>query len=324
MTRTPSGPIHGQSGRVDRSGGPDRASDAPSAGGAADWLSVWAVAQQPARVQRQGRYLAQSNAHPGKMLPELARTIIRTYSKPGELVLDPMCGIGTTLVEATHLGRDAVGVELEPRWAAIATRNIWLARDQEATGHAFTVEGDARRLGSGLLDELTSSAALILTSPPYGPSLHGQVKAGHGRPVEKWDDRYSRNPNNLAHLPTRPTRTGRDSFAGVFAEILAGCARILAPDGHLVLTVRPYRFQGELIDLPADTIRLAQKSGLQLANRHVALLCGLRDTGLVSRTSFFQLHHQRRGTIPRMQLIAHEDVLVFTPNHHEADQSGER
>jgi len=258
------------------------------------------------------------------MLPELARTIIRTYSKPGELVLDPMCGIGTTLVEATHLGRDAVGVELEPRWATIATRNIWLARDQEATGHAFTVEGDARRLGSGLLDELTSSAALILTSPPYGPSLHGQVKAGHGRPVEKWDDRYSRNPNNLAHLPTRPTRTGRDSFAGVFAEILAGCAGILAPGGHLALTVRPYRSQGALIDLPGDTIRLAHDAGLTLVNRHVALLCGLRDTRLVSRTSFFQINHQRRGTIPRMQLIAHEDVLVFTPTHHEADQSGER
>ena len=39
-------------------------------------LSVWPVAQQTARAQRHGRYLPASTAHPGKMLPELARTII--------------------------------------------------------------------------------------------------------------------------------------------------------------------------------------------------------------------------------------------------------
>ena len=77
-------------------------------------LSVWPTAQQPAARQRAGRYLQASTAHPAKMLPEIARTAIQRYSQPGELVLDPMCGIGTTLVEAIHLGRDALGVEREP------------------------------------------------------------------------------------------------------------------------------------------------------------------------------------------------------------------
>jgi DNA methylase len=61
----------------------------------AAFLSVWPVAQKTAREQRRGRYQPGSTAHPGKMLPELARTVIRAYSNPGELVLDPMCGIGT-------------------------------------------------------------------------------------------------------------------------------------------------------------------------------------------------------------------------------------
>jgi modification methylase len=144
-------------------------------------------------------------------------------SEPGELVLDPMCGVGTTLVEAIHLDRDAVGVELEPRWAALATRNVALAHDQGASAHALCVQGDARRLGRGLFDELAGQATLILTSPPYGHSLHGQVNAGHGRPVEKWDDRYSRNRDNLAHLPAARGRGGRPAFADALAEILAGC-----------------------------------------------------------------------------------------------------
>src|ERR671931_513815 len=106
--------------------------------------------------------------HPAKMLPAIARTAISAYTAPGELVLDPMCGIGTTLVEAVHLGRRAGGVELEPRWAAISAANLCLARDQGASGRGLVTRGDARRLGRGLLDELQNSVQLILTSPPYG------------------------------------------------------------------------------------------------------------------------------------------------------------
>jgi modification methylase len=274
-------------------------------------LSVWPVSQQPARVQRRTRYLPESNAHPGKMLPELARTIIRCYSDPGQLVLDPMCGIGTTLVEAIHLNRDAIGVELEPRWTAAAEDNLQLAREHRASGSARALRGDARTLGNGLLDELAGRVALIVSSPPYGPSTHGHVRK-HPDRVEKLNTYYSRNPDNLAHLPARPTRNGRDSFEAAFAEILAGCARMLTTAGHLVLTVRPYRSRGALVDLPGQTITLARNTGLTLANRHVALLCGLRGSQLVSRTSFFQIQHQRSGAIPRMLLIAHEDVLVFT------------
>lgn len=284
-------------------------------------LSVWPVAQQIARSQRQGRYLPDSTAHPGKMLPELARAVIRTYSEPGELVLDPMCGIGTSLVEAIHLDRDAAGVELEARWAALTAGNVALARKQGAAGSALCLRGDARRLGRGLLDELVGTVALIVSSPPYGPSLHGQVKAGHGRPVEKWDDRYSRNPGNLAHLPASTAHSRRPSFADALAEILAGCERMLTPHGRLVLTARPYRSQGVLVDLPGQIIRLAASAGLVLADRRVALLCGLRDGRLVSRTSFFQLTHQRRSTFERMLLIAHEDVLVFRSERSQRGQA---
>lgn len=271
--------------------------------------SVWAVADQPARVQRQGRYLPASTAHPGKMLPALARQAISSYSNPGELLLDPMCGIGTTLVEATHLGRRAIGVELEQRWATLAAANLNHAREESAPGHGLALKGDACQLGHGLLDEYRGKVALILTSPPYGPSLHGQVRKGeHG--VQKFDFRYSENPDNLAHLPQTAGRR-KPSFDSVLAEILAGCRRMLAPNGHLVMTVRPYRRDGRLIDLPGQLQQLAAANGLSLHDRHAALLCGLDGTRLVPRASFFQIRHQRSGAFPRMLIIAHEDVLVF-------------
>lgn len=273
--------------------------------------SVWQTGQQSFRAQRQGRYLPESSAHPGKMLPELAREAVRRYTRPCELVLDPMCGIGTTLVEAIHLGRHAVGVELEPRWATLAAANIHHAENLGATGAAVALQGDARQLSHGLLNQYQATFALILTSPPYGPSTHGHVRK-HVDRVQKLNDRYSDNPDNLAHLPPRPRGRGRSGFESVLAEILAGCQQMLAPGGHLVLTVRPYRQQGALVDLPGQLIRLARDAGLALVSREVALLCGLRGQQLVARSSFFQLYHQRAGTIPNMLLIAHEDVLVFS------------
>lgn len=279
---------------------------------ALDAFSVWPVAQQLAREQRRGRYVPESSAHPGKMLPALAREAIRRYSRLGDVVLDPMCGIGTTLVEAVHLERRALGIELEPRWAALAAANLRHAEEQGARGTAIAMRGDARGLGGGLLDQYRNSCTLILTSPPYGPSTHGHVRK-HADRVEKLNDRYSNNPENLAHLPARQgPRTRRPDFDHVLREILTGCARMLHPDtGRLVLTVRPYRQQGALVDLPGRLIALAGQAGLAFASRDVALLCGLRASELVPRASFFQLYHQRAGTIPNMLLIAHEDVLVF-------------
>jgi SAM-dependent methyltransferase len=272
--------------------------------------SVWPVAQQTAPAQRRGRYLPESTAHPGKMLPALARTAIQSYSDLGELVLDPMCGTGTTLVEAVHLGRTAVGVELEPRWAALAAANLTLARDQGASGRGLVTRGDARLLGRGLLDELAGRVALILTSPPYGSSLHGQVETGGGE-LKQWDNRYSRNRDNLAELPQQRARKGRPLFLAALAEIFRGCSALLAPRGLLVVTARPYRRHSELIDLPGQLELLAGECGLGLHDRLVALLCRLRGAELVPRPSFFQMQQQRSGAIERMLLIAHEDVLVF-------------
>src|SRR5690606_37616780 len=118
------------------SGSPSMADrTAPERDGAAR-TTVWLTGQQSSRVQRRGRYVPESTQHPARMLPAIARHAIDAYTEPGELVLDPMCGIGTTLVEAAHLGRDATGVEIEQRWCDLAQANIGLATTQGATGQA--------------------------------------------------------------------------------------------------------------------------------------------------------------------------------------------
>jgi len=52
--------------------------------------------------------------HPylGKFIPQLVEIFLRKYFKPGQTVLDPFCGSGTTLVQAHELGINAIGYDI--------------------------------------------------------------------------------------------------------------------------------------------------------------------------------------------------------------------
>ena len=61
---------------------------------------------------------------PAKFPPQLPEYMIRQLSNPGDLVLDPMLGSGTTLVEAIRLGRRAVGCDIDPLAQMIAAAKL--------------------------------------------------------------------------------------------------------------------------------------------------------------------------------------------------------
>jgi DNA modification methylase len=65
-----------------------------------------------------------SGAHFATMPPELAERCIKAGSRPGDLVIDPFTGAGTTGAVAVGLGRRFAGTELNPTYAAMARRRI--------------------------------------------------------------------------------------------------------------------------------------------------------------------------------------------------------
>jgi len=52
--------------------------------------------------------------YPAKFIPQIPRWGIKKFTQPGDIVLDPFCGCGTTLVESLLLGRNAYGLEISP------------------------------------------------------------------------------------------------------------------------------------------------------------------------------------------------------------------
>jgi site-specific DNA-methyltransferase (cytosine-N4-specific) len=59
-------------------------------------------------------YLHSLHPYPAKFIPQIPRKAIEEFTDPGDLVLDPLCGCGTTLLEASLMQRPSIGVDNNP------------------------------------------------------------------------------------------------------------------------------------------------------------------------------------------------------------------
>lgn len=281
-------------------------------------LAIWPVAQTTAQCQRAGRYLPACAQHPGKMLPELARRIITEYSAPGQLVVDPLAGTGTSVVEAALLGRRAIGVELERRWATLADANLDHILEPSQRHLAEVRHGDARCLPE-LLGERAGQVDLAVTSPPYGCDVGNLDRAAWGAGGGLCPTRarnYSPERANLGHARGA-------AYESAIAEVYAACRTVLRPGGRLVVVTKNTRRQGRTFDLAGLTVALATGAGFSYLGHVIALHAAVRDGDLVARPSYWQLtqvrHTRARGE--PAHLVAHEDVTAFLVLNPGADSA---
>lgn len=75
--------------------------------------SVWTIAPEPF-----------TDAHFATFPRKLVEPCVLAGSRPGDVVLDPFAGSGTTLQVAKHLGRRAVGIELNPEYLPMIGRRL--------------------------------------------------------------------------------------------------------------------------------------------------------------------------------------------------------
>jgi SAM-dependent methyltransferase len=267
-----------------------------SAPGPAGWpgladlpVNVWFVGQEGLVTQRRDRYSRESiHGHWGKMRPELARQLIATYSRPGEWVLDPMSGIGTTGVEAVHLGRHYVGIEWEPRFVRWQRGNLRRARTQGASGRFAVIQGDARRLdrpfsraGPPLHPPKRDHPSralvdLVLLSPPYADRLGERRNYGISPYVERLLGQRPRTPTLL------PTAYGEGAenlgnltgtaYLSAMRHVYAGCLQVLRPGGLLVIVIQPNRIGPRLDPLHHKTARLCQDLGFEFLDEIAAVV----------------------------------------------------
>jgi DNA modification methylase len=133
---------------------------------------------------------------------ELVHKFLEEYTSPGDVVLDPFLGFGTTLAVCEALGRRGLGIEILPERVAFV-------RDRLARPEAVLL-GDARQLASMGLPRIDFS----ITSPPY---------------MNRWD-----HPQN----PLTGYRTLDGDYATYLREICSVYAQLrglLKPGGRAVV-----------------------------------------------------------------------------------------
>jgi DNA modification methylase len=124
-----------------------------------EYTTVWSFPQR-------GDWATHTAGYRGNFAPQIARNIIEMYSKEGDIILDPMVGAGTTLIEAKLLARNAVGLDINPEAVELAKKALLFKHHPASLCLRCEQQvkvADARDL-SFLGDE---SFDLVLTHPPY-------------------------------------------------------------------------------------------------------------------------------------------------------------
>ncbi len=194
------------------------------------------------RLERRGYYHPSESGksgHAAKTPLHLARWAVQRFTRPGDWVLDPTIGAGTTAVESLVQGRCAAGMELQYR--EILSANLGL--HATATRLAVVGFGDARNLGRFLRDADVPRPTLVVNNPPYSGDEHwttlkyssaGDAEVERKSSIGQWSDRkmYDQTLPNLAFL-----REG-DEYWATMARVYSAAADHLLPGGHFVVGVK--------------------------------------------------------------------------------------
>jgi modification methylase len=256
-------------------------------------LSVWPTGQRdPAAQLRDSGCVPGTDADTDRIPPAVAAYAIATYTRPGDLVLDPDCGAGTVLTEALRAGRHALGLTARNRWWTLARANITAAKTAGAWRDGSVLDARPKVLATIRAAGLVGRVGLVLTVLRTAPE----------------------NPKDRAPSPDRDP----DSAIAELGATFTYCEPLLRSGGHLAVVTRPRRHpDGSLLDLTTPLLSAATAAGLAPVDRCIALTAELRGNRLVTRASLAERRAaaRARATGTPSALTAHHEVLVFQLAH---------
>jgi len=178
----------------------------------------------------------------GNFIPQIPNQFIRRYTKKDDLVLDAFAGSGTTLIECKRLGRNGIGVELNPEVVKLAKRNI----AKEKTGNKEKiklVEGDSTKVN--LKPELQKAGKklvqFVFLHPPY------------------WDIiKFSKKKNDLSNAKSV------EEFLEMFGKVVDNTCSLLENGRYFAVVIGDKYSDGEWIPLGFYTMQEVMKRGFKL------------------------------------------------------------
>jgi DNA modification methylase len=218
------------------------------------------------------RDIRDKNIHPAVFPIGLPKKCIQLFTHQGELVLDPFVGIGTTLVAAYDLNRNAVGFDLKREYADFSNKRI-----AQTKLDLWSEKPESSCLQIAICDEAhnipeyfeADTVALAVTSPPYAnllnrPRLNKSIR-GNLRQNEHYlkVQQYSADPRDLGTMEPR-------RYAQTIGEIYKGILPCLKIRAHSIINVTDIWWKdnkcGKRIPVHMYIIEEMEKAGYGLRN----------------------------------------------------------
>jgi len=214
--------------------------------------------------------------HPATFSPTMIEGFVNFFTKKGEFVLDPFCGIGSTLVACKRTGRVGYGVELNKKYYELS-----LKRTPEFRKNIFNDSAEnITRLNFPKID-------FSISSPPYWDVLNRSTKDFKNKRTKKGlDYNYSQQVEDLGNI------SDYDIFVERVAKIYFDIYNLLKNGGYLVVIVKNVKKDGIMYPLAWDLARkLSAKYKLKDEKIWIQDKVGLAPYGYPAAWASNILHH---------------------------------
>jgi len=198
--------------------------------------------------------------HPAKYPETLVELFVNIFSKPNDLVFDPMSGTGSSQLAALKLQRRAFGFELMPEFADIANKRIRTAHsgslfDDVVINEDLVVTADAIAEDSYLIKP--GEFDYVVTSPPYWSMLRNTGSENQKNRRDKdLKTYYSENDQDLGNIEDY------EEFIGVLANMYELIGRNMNAGAYLTIVVKNIKRNHTVFPLAWDLVlRLAGEGG---------------------------------------------------------------
>ncbi|MEM3400018.1 MAG: DNA methyltransferase [Candidatus Micrarchaeia archaeon] len=206
------------------------------------------------------RDIRDKTIHPAVFPIALPAKCIKLFTHKGELVLDPFVGIGTTLVAAQDLDRNAVGFDLKEEYITFAKKRLEQKRLNQS--QQIAICDDALYIPEYLDKE---TVALCITSPPYAhmlnrPRLNKSLRSDlRKNNYYKQIQQYSNDPRDLGTM-------SHEKYSDALIEIFKGILPLMKPKAHCIINVNDVWWENQRYLTHIYVIEALKKAGFELRN----------------------------------------------------------
>jgi SOS regulatory protein LexA len=191
--------------------------------------------------------------HPAPFSFQDVGRLIKFFTKAGQNVLDPFCGVASTLKAAALNNRDGVGIELVKKYCDLGKKRLETEVDYNLFNKSkqTIIHGDAFEEIEKFADNYFD---FIVTSPPYWNILNKiDHKVIQERIKNGLDTKYSNDKRDLGNIPDY------EHFLIKLASFLEKCSRILRPNKYLCVIVSDFRQKSKYFSFHSDLANLLEK-----------------------------------------------------------------